>query len=293
MSEGRPPPRGAEGAAEPSQTADAAAITRASKSNLALAFIALPKARREAITIFYAFCRVIDDIADEPQLPVEEKERQLNDWKRALFEPFEGEPSLAAPVRRLIADYRLRENWLLEIIHGCEMDLRPVRYATFEDLRLYCYRVASVVGLVSIEIFGYRNPATRRYAVELGYALQLTNIIRDVAKDLANGGRIYLPQEDLERFGITPDDLAQRKGGPRFEEMMAFQAARAEEFYARAVAELPPEDRRSMAAAEIMRRVYHKLLRRISEDRYRVFDRFHKLSRLEKLAIVARVLALG
>ncbi len=271
----------------------AEAITRASKSNLALAFIALSPERRRAITTFYAFCRVIDDIADEPALPPLEKERQLNAWKRAIFESFEGEPPLSPEVRQLIADYRLRENWLLEIIHGCEMDLQPVRYATFEDLRLYCYRVASVVGLVSIEIFGYRNPGTRRYAVELGYALQLTNIIRDVAKDLANDGRIYLPQEDLIRFGVTPEDLTERKGGPRFEELMAFQAARAEEFYARAVAELPPEDRRSMAAAEIMRRVYHKLLKRIERDRFRVFDRFHRLSKLEKMTIVARVLLFG
>jgi phytoene synthase len=173
------------------------------------------------------------------------------------------------------------------------MDLQPVRFATFEDLRLYCYRVASVVGLVSIEIFGYTNPATRRYAVELGYALQLTNIIRDVAKDLANEGRIYLPQEDLKRFGITPEDLQERKGGPQFEKMMAFQAARAETYYARAVAELPPEDRRSMAAAEIMRRVYYRLLGKIRDDRFRVFDRFHRLNKLQKLAIVARVLLLG
>ncbi len=271
----------------------AEAITRASQSNLALAFIVLPPERRRAITLFYAFCRVIDDIADEPGLPVPEKERQLEAWKRALFERFEGEPPLAAAVRQLIVEYRLRENWLLEIIHGCEMDLRPVRFATFEDLRLYCYRVASVVGLVSIEIFGYRNPATRRYAVELGYALQLTNVIRDVARDFANGGRIYLPQEDLARFGITEEDFAQRKGGPRFTEMMAFQAARAREFYARAVAELAPEDRRAMAAAEIMRRVYSRLLRRIERDRFRVFDRFHRLGKLEKLAIVARVLVLG
>ena len=277
----------------PSPPPSAEAITRASKSNLALAFIALSPERRQAITTFYAFCRIIDDIADEPVLSPVEKERQLNAWKRAIFESFEGEPPLSAEVRKLIADYRLRENWLLEIIHGCEMDLQPVRFATFEDLRLYCYRVASVVGLVSIEIFGYTNPATRRYAVELGYALQLTNIIRDVAKDLANEGRIYLPQEDLDRFGITPEDLRQRKGGPRFEEMMAFQAERAESYYARAVAELPPEDRHSMAAAEIMRRVYHRLLGKIRDDRFRVFDRFHRLNKLQKLAIVARVLLFG
>lgn len=277
----------------PSAPPSAEEITRSSKSNFVLAFMALPKERRRAITTFYAFCRVIDDLADEPGLPLPEKQRQLDAWKHAVFEGFEGEPPLAAEVRALISQYRLRENWLLEIIHGCEMDLQPVRYETFEDLRLYCYRVASVVGLVSIEIFGYRNPATRRYAVELGYALQITNIVRDVAKDLANGGRIYLPAEDLARFGITPDDLAQRKGGPRFRELMEFEAARAEGFYARAVAELSPEDRRSMAAAEIMRRVYHRLLGRMRRGGFQVFDRLYRVTKVEKLGIVARVLLFG
>jgi len=271
----------------------AAAITKASKSNLALAFIALPREKREAMTTFYAFCRVIDDIADEPGPSVAEKQRRLDLWKEALHQPTEGEPPLAAPVRQLIERYRLRENWLIEIIRGCEMDLQPVRYATFEDLRLYCYRVASVVGLVSIEIFGYRNAATRRYAVELGYALQLTNIVRDVARDLANEGRVYLPLEDLDRFGLSPETLAGAKGTDAFRSLMAFEAERAQAFYARAVAELAREDRRSMAAAEIMRRVYHRLLRRMEGDGFRVFDRDYRLSKWEKLAIIARVLLMG
>ncbi len=277
----------------PPQPPDAGAITRASKSNLALAFIALPKERREGITLFYAFCRVIDDIADEPALPLEQKQAALNDWKRALFEPFEEEPPLAPQVRGLIAHYQLRANWLLEIIHGCEMDLAPVRYATFEDLRLYCYRVASVVGIVSAQIFGCRHEESRRYAVELGYALQLTNIIRDVAKDYANGGRIYLPQDEMARFGVTEEDLATRQGGPGFGALMAFQAERAEAFYQSAVAALPREDRHALVAAEIMRRVYHRLLGKIRADQFRVFERFHRLSRVEKALIVARVMLLG
>jgi len=271
----------------------AEAITRSSKSNLALAFITLPPERRRDITTFYAFCRVIDDIADEPDLPPEEKARQLAAWKRALCEPFAEEPPLAAAVRALIAKYRLREDLLREIILGCEMDLTPVRYATYEDLRLYCHRVASVVGLVSIEIFGYRNPRTQGYATELGQALQLTNILRDVAKDLANGGRIYLPLEDLERFGISPEELTQRQGGPRFHELMAFEARRAENLYASAVAGLPREDRRSMVAAEMMRHVYHRLLLKMREDGFRVFERQYRLSKLEKLGIAARMLLLG
>ena len=268
----------------------AEAITRSSKSNFALAFLALPPERRRDLTTFYAFCRVIDDIADEPGPAPEEKARQLADWKRALGEPFAGEPSLAAEVRALMAKYNLSAELLGELIQGCAMDITPARYETWEDLRRYCYRVASVVGLASIEIFGYRHPATRRYALELGYALQWTNILRDVARDLANGGRIYLPLADLARFGITPEDLALRKGGPRFGEFMAFAAGRAETLYARAVAELPPEDRRSMAAAEIMRRIYHRLLRKMRRDGFRVFEKQYRLGKLEKLALAARVL---
>ena len=269
------------------------AITRSSKSNLALAFIALSPERRQAITTFYAFCRVIDDIADEPGLPNDEKERQLEAWKRALCEPFEGEPALAPEVRQLMSLYPIRENWLIEIINGCQMDLTPARYATFKDLQLYCYRVASVVGLVSIEIFGYTNPATRRYAVDLGYALQLTNIIRDVAKDLENDGRIYIPLDELAQFGISPETLNTQKGGPRFRELMDFQAARAERFYSTSLAELSREDRRSMMAAEIMRGVYHTLLQKMRRDGYRCFSRFYKLSKLQKMVIVARVFIFG
>ena len=272
---------------------DSVAITRSSKSNLALAFVALKPERRKAATTFYAFCRVFDDIADEAVLPRVEKERQLGLWKNALSGVIENEPPMAAEVRAMMARYGINPDLMVEIIRGCEMDLDPVRYATFEDLRLYCYRVASVVGLVSIEIFGYRNPDTRKYAVELGYALQMTNIIRDVAKDIANDGRIYFPLEDLNRFGVTPEDLAERKGGARFRELMAFEADRAEGFFIRAVGELQREDRRSMAAAEIMRRVYHRLLRRIRLDGFRVFDRDYRLRRAEKLGIVLWVLLFG
>jgi phytoene synthase len=271
----------------------AEAITRSSKSNLALAFIALPPERRRDITVFYAFCRVIDDIADEPGRSTEEKAILLSAWKRALCEPFEGEPPLALQVRSLIGKYRLDPQWLSELIQGCEMDLVPARYETYDDLRLYCYRVASVVGRVSIEIFGYRNPATQRYAVELGYALQLTNILRDVGTDFANEGRIYLPLADLARFGIAPTDFATHQGGPRFGELMAFEAERAQALYSSAVAQLPPEDRHSMRPAEMMRRIYHRILRKMSRDGYRVFEKQYRLSKLEKLAIVARVLLLG
>jgi 15-cis-phytoene synthase len=265
---------------------NAAKITRASKSNLALAFVALGRERREDITIFYAFCRVIDDIADSTELTVPEKSRDLNAWRRWLREGTPDEPTLARDVRDLIAKYSLTPAMLEEIIKGVEMDLETVRYDSFEDLRLYCYRVASAVGLVSIEIFGYRNPACRQYAIELGLALQMTNIIRDVGKDLSNG-RIYLPQQDLARFNYSEEDLRLRKHNEPFLRLMEFEAARAGEFFARAAELLPREDRRAMVAAEIMRSVYQALLRRMKADGFRVFGKEYRLSRLEKSGRVA------
>lgn len=260
---------------------NAAKITRESKSNLALAFISLGRERRQDITIFYAFCRVIDDIADSTELTIQEKGRDLTAWRRWLREGTPDEPTLARDVRDLIAKYSLTPAMLEEIIDGVEMDLRNVRYETFEELRLYCYRVASAVGLVSIEIFGYRNPACRQYAIQLGLALQMTNIIRDFGKDLSNG-RIYLPQQDLARFDYSEEDLRLKKYNESFLRLMKFEAARAEEFFAHAAELLPREDRRSMVAAEIMRSVYQTLLRRMKADGFRVFEKEYRLSRIEK-----------
>ena len=178
---------------------------------------------------------------------------------------------------------------LEEIIDGVEMDLTISQYATFEELRVYCYRVASAVGLVSIEIFGYKNPRCRDYAIELGLALQMTNIIRDVGKDLENG-RVYLPQEDLERFGYSAAALHDRVYDERFLELMRFESERAEEFFANARSLLPAEDRRSMIAAEIMAAIYCALLQRIKADNFRVFDRVYELSKPAKLFHISRQL---
>jgi phytoene synthase len=265
---------------------NAAKITRQSKSNLALAFVALGRERRNDITIFYAFCRVIDDIADSSATTASEKASVLKAWRTWIRESTPGEPSLAGDVRSLYAKYAIHPPMLDEIIDGVEMDLGSVRYQTFEELRMYCYRVASAVGLVSIEIFGYRNVACRDYAIQLGLALQMTNIIRDVGKDL-NNERIYLPQEDLTRFGYSEADLRARRHNDAFVRLMEFQASRAEEFFSRAAALLPREDRRAMVAAEIMKSVYHALLQRMRADRFRVFDKEYKLSKIEKSGRVA------
>ncbi|MFZ0915554.1 MAG: squalene/phytoene synthase family protein [Candidatus Udaeobacter sp.] len=268
---------------------NAATITRQSKSNLALAFVSLGRERKRDIIIFYAFCRVVDDIADSAELSLTEKELRLTKWRQMLQAPAPDEPLLAQDVRLLIEKYSLPVGMLEEIIAGVEMDLRIVRYATFEELRVYCYRVASAVGLVSIEIFGYRNAGCKQYATELGLALQMTNIIRDVGKDLQNG-RIYLPQEDLARFSYSEADLQDRQYNERFLHVMEFEAARARRFFARAAAALPSEDCRAMAPAEIMASIYRGLLRQIELDKFRVFEKEYQLGKLEKAGRIAKQL---
>jgi phytoene synthase len=265
---------------------EAADITRASKSNLALAFISLPKERRADITLFYAWCRVIDDLADDPGVAIEHRRLGLDRWKEALREPVASESNLAPAVRALIAKYRLPLAHFLDVIAGVEMDLAGVRYETWEDLRLYCYRVASAVGLISIEIFGCRDLRSREYAEELGLALQITNILRDVGEDWRNGGRIYLPSEDLARFGYTPEDLAAGERNDAFLALMRFEAGRAREHYARAIAAMPATDRHALIAAEIMRAVYTRLLGRMERDEFQIFRQRYQLSRWEKLRIV-------
>ena len=269
----------------PDNSSSAEQITRASKSNLAFAFISLGKERRRDITVFYAFCRLIDDIADSTQLSPEKKAEQLRTWREALRHSTAGESPLATEVRGLFDRYAIRPEMLDEIIDGVEMDLAVVRYETFAALRGYCYRVASAVGLVSIEIFGYQNPACKEYATELGLALQVTNILRDVAKDLASG-RIYLPREDMAKFAYTETDLTARIYDERFVRLMDFEADRAQEYFRKAAAALPREDRRTMVSAEIMGAIYRRLLKQMEQDRFRVFEREYGLSNAAKFLCV-------
>jgi phytoene synthase len=176
----------------------------------------------------------------------------------------------------------------LEIIAGMEMDLDGASYATWEQLELYCHRVASVVGLVSLGIFGAKDPGAREYALKLGLAFQLTNILRDVGQDFANEGRIYLPQEDMMRFGVTREDLASGRRNEAFLALMDFESVRADEFYRAAVASRPASDRKALVAAEIMRAVYSRLLEKMRLDRWQVFDRRYSLGKLTKLWLVLR-----
>jgi phytoene synthase len=263
-------------------------IARRSGSNLALAFFCLPKEKRRDISTFYAFCRHVDDIADDPGVPTEERRAQLESWRSWIRRSTAEEPDFAGEIRQLIKKYSLKVLHFEDILNGVEMDLQQVRFPNFAELSEYCYRVASAVGLISIEIFGYKNVGCRDYAYYLGLALQLTNIIRDVGTDLANGGRIYLPLDELAKFNYSEEELAQRKYDDRFVALMKFQAERAHAYFQRATESLPTEDHRSMKAAELMRAVYFRLLTRIENDHFRVFKKKYRLSQPEKLWIISR-----
>jgi phytoene synthase len=233
----------------------------------------------------------VDDAADDPDVPLPERRHWLQGWRRWLVKAEPNEPGFASELRILIAKYRIELRLFEEVLLGVEMDLEPVRFENFEALYRYCYRVASAVGLVSIEIFGYRNAQCKEYAHKLGVALQLTNIIRDVDKDLLNGGRIYLPLGELRMFGYSEEKLRQRIYDNAFVRLMQFQAERAHSFFREARRLLPAEDRRSMVAAEGMRAIYHALLRRIEKDRFRLFEKTYRLNHLEKAIIMSGQIA--
>jgi len=269
-----------------------AQVTRRSRSSFYYAFILLPPERRRALHAVYAFCRFIDDIADDEA--IREPALLLKRWREELDRVYSGAPTRA--LSRALADsarrFKIPRELFEEIINGVEMDLSRKRYQSWEELRPYCYRVASALGLICIEIFGYSNPSAKLYAENLGLALQLTNILRDVRED-AERGRIYLPLEDLARFNVSEQEILGGVYSPNFVRMMDFEARRARELYALAQSELAPEDRATLLTAEAMRLIYAALLERIINSNYRVLDRRHSLSAPHKLYLVGRAWAEG
>ncbi|HEX2343321.1 MAG TPA: presqualene diphosphate synthase HpnD [Vicinamibacterales bacterium] len=258
-------------------------------------FLVLPAEKRRAIVAVWDFCRAVDDEVDDAG----EARVSVQRWRDELDSCY-GEGGLntgpstpqGQALRPFIERFNLPRGAFEELIDGVEMDLTQTRYATFADLHQYCLRVASAVGLVCVEIFGYRDPAARTYASELGVALQLTNILRDVPVDLARG-RIYIPVEDLDRFGVTEADLraacaADGAGpSPPLRDLLAFQAARARRYYARAREALPREDARRLVAAEIMSGIYRGVLTRIEGSGYDVFSRRIRVPRPARAWIAA------
>lgn len=250
-------------------------------SNLAFALLFLPGERRRDAMLFYRFCRAVDDIADSETLDSRERERRLAEWNLVIEERRHDE------IERMLEARSIERNLLLEIVRGCASDIRPRRFDTIADLEAYCWQVACVPGLVSIKIFGCRNPQSENYAIHLGHALQLTNILRDVGED-ARQGRIYLPLEDLTRFGVGEKEILEARPCERFRRLMAFEAGRASTRYAAAIP--PREDFKSLLPARAMARVYRRILRKLEHGRFPVFQRRAVLGRLEKAACAAAAL---
>src|SRR5213593_4900711 len=271
-----------------------ARLTRKSRSNFYYAFLTLPRPRREALYAVYAFCRTVDDIADlggEGGADPPARRRELQRWREDVARCYDPGAIPAHPIamrlQAAVRAYTIPRAALEAIVDGVEMDLDRVTYETADDLYPYCYRVASAVGLACIEIFGYTDPRARQYAVNLGQALQLTNIIRDVGAD-ARAGRVYVPQADLRAFGVTVDDLKAERYTDRFVRLMAHQAVRARQFYRVAWENFPAADARSLVPAEILGRIYLSLLDEIETRRFRVFDERITVPVARKLAIALR-----
>ncbi len=260
-------------------------------SNFYFSFLLLPQPKRDAIETIYAFCRYTDDIVDEDANP-KEKHRRLRQLATELKRSLVGESRypILNKLAGIIRHFNIPVNHFQDLLKGMEMDLRKTRYQTFTELELYCYRAASTVGLICAEVFGYHKESTKEYAINLGKALQLTNILRDIKAD-AKKGRIYLPQEDLRLFGYTEQQLLNSVYNERFVELMKFECARAHGFFKKAKAHLAEEDKPLFYAARTMGNIYYLLLRRIEHARYDVFSRRIRLGSSIKL-LVAMLLRL-
>ena len=254
-----------------------------SGSSFYYSFRFLTPVQRQAITALYAFCREVDDVVDETD-DVDQARQQLDEWREEVKQIFLDQPS--HPVGKAIATalqtYTLHEEYFLEIIDGMAMDLEQNRYDSFSQLALYCYRAASAVGLLSVEIFGYQDRKTLKYAENLGMALQLTNIIRDVKED-AERGRIYLPLDELAKFNVSVDSLIAGEDSPQLKELLIFQTQRARKYYQKAMDVLPDSDRYSQRTGLIMSAIYSATLDEIEKQNYPVMEKRMSLSKLRKL----------
>lgn len=264
----------------------ASEITRGSNSNLAFALQILPRARRLDAEVFYAFCRTMDDLADEPGQTLEQRESRLNDWKSGLVSGFARPDPLQIQVADLCRRQSIPVGLMTAIIDGCLMDLQPRRFTTWEDLEDYIWKVACAVGLVSIRLFGCTTPQAENYAVALGKALQLTNILRDVREDAENGGRIYLPLEDLAAHGYSEQALLRHQNNEAFQSLMTFEAQRARGFFQQAESLLPSADRKALRPARAMAGLYQTLLKTMENDGFRVFEIRYSLPKWRKIAIL-------
>jgi len=261
-------------------------IAKKSKSSFYYAFNLLPAEQRDAMNTVYAFCRETDDIVDEGTISDDIKYDKLRKWRIELEKSLDGQSDypLINKLSKTIQHFHIPLEPFFDLIKGMEMDLQKKRYLTFNDLQTYCYNVASTVGLMCIEIFGYRHPSAKDFAINLGIALQLTNILRDVKKD-AEKGRIYLPKEDLEKFNYQESDVFNNTYNENFQRMMEYQVERAREYFNAATACLNREDKKAMFAARAMQHIYSRMLNKIVDADYNVYQNKIKISTFKKVGI--------
>ncbi len=268
---------------------ECAEITRRSGSSFASAFWMLPTAKRNALHAIYAFCRLADDIADDPKI-AGDRTALLARWREELDDAYRGKAqhAVAVALSDAVERFRLPEGVFLDLLAGVEFDLANGPIETFDDLRLYCYRVASTVGLLVVRILGFTNPRSLEFAETLGIAVQLTNVLRDVGDD-ASTGRIYLPKDELERFGVSSESLLAGRRTDELQYLLRSYAERAASYYERADQLLPDEDRRSLRPATAMGRIYRALLDELIERNFPCFEQPVRLSKPRRVAIAAKV----
>jgi len=261
-------------------------IAKESKSSFYYAFSLLPSEKRDAMNTVYAFCRKTDDIVDEGNENEDIKYERLRRWKNEFEKALRGKSDyyLLNKLTNIIKQFNIPIEHFYELISGMEMDLQRKRYLNFDDLIQYCYKVAATVGLMCIEIFGYKNKSAKDYAINLGIAMQLTNILRDVGKDI-DKGRIYIPQNDLIKFDYTEEELIQKKYNDNFKKLMAYESQNAFYFFEKAEQSIDFDDKPSLFPARAMQHIYFKLLKKIQSKDYDVLNNQIKVSTIEKAAI--------
>lgn len=255
------------------------------KSNFGAAFFFLSKQQKEALGIVYAFCRLADDIVDDTPQTAPQQLKELRTEIELVFQN-KAQTELGKDLQKVLAIYPIPKEYFLGLLEGVESDLKtPVRYKTQEDLNWYMYRVASIVGLMCIEIFGYKNPRSKEYAVKLGYAVQLTNILRDICED-SKIGRLYLPLEDLQKFGVEEADILGLKHIEKIQKLLAFEADKAQKLYDEARNLLPKEDFKTLLTARAMGAIYEEILLRFKQKSCAVQEKKIKLSKVAKLLVL-------
>lgn len=264
-------------------------IVKEAKSSFYYTFLFLPESKRKAMHSIYAFCRVTDDIIDKNDFSKEEKFNLIEDWRKELQKALNSSSKfeLLNSVARVIKEFNMSVEPFFDLIEGVKMDLIKNRYETFDELVVYCYRVASTIGIMSIELFGYKNPKSRDYAYNLGIAMQLTNILRDIRIDAEND-RIYLPQEDLKKFNYSNEEIKKNVYNENFVKLMKFEIQRAEDFYRKASENFYPDDYKNLAMGKAMQEIYYKILKNIEKNKYDVYNKNNNLNSFNKFVITIK-----